>query len=68
MTPREEQEIVIYRQIEQVLKENRDALLTELVPENCNCKEKRMRRTFRCPGAFQINMLLESLEQLRVNK
>lgn len=68
MTPIEEKELPIYRQIEQLLKENRDSLLTDVVPSKCNCSHGVTNRVFRCPGAFQINMLLESLNQIRLSR
>lgn len=67
MTIIEEKELAIYRQIEQLIKENKDNILTEIAPADCKCSQAK-KKVFRCPGAFQINLCLDQLEQLRVNR
>jgi|MudIll2142460700_1097286.scaffolds.fasta_scaffold29175_1 6,7-dimethyl-8-ribityllumazine synthase len=59
-----EEEIKILHQIEELIKKNHDQLLMEVVPADCKCKGQT-KKVFRCPGAFEINVLLSTLVRLR---
>lgn len=65
MIDTEHAELAVYRELEQLLKTAKDSLLTDVVPEKCNCNNGSTKRVFRCPEAFKINMLLEQLEAIR---
>jgi hypothetical protein len=68
LTEFDELELKVYREIEQTLRENRDTLLTDIVIEKCNCSSPKTKRAFRCPGAFKINMMLENLDSMRLQR
>lgn len=61
-----EEEIKTLRQIENLIRANYDQLLTETVQSDCKCQGKT-KKIFRCPGAFEINVLLSTLVRLRDN-
>lgn len=60
-----ETELSLLQKIEHQLRNNKDTLLTDLIPDNCNCAKGKMKRVFRCPEAFTINSLLEQLDRVR---
>lgn len=59
-----EEELKILRQIEELIRKHQDQLLMEIVPADCKC-QGQTKKVFRCPGAFEINVLLLSLVRLR---
>jgi len=59
-----EEELKILHKIEDLIKANHDQLLMEVVPADCRCQGKT-KKIFRCPGAFEINVLLSDLVRLR---
>lgn len=59
-----EEEIKILRKIEELIRGNHDQLLMEIVPADCKCQGKT-KKVFRCPGAFEINVLLSALVRTR---
>ena len=61
----EEEELKILRQIEELIRKNQDQLLMEIVPADCKCQAGKTKKVFRCPGAFEINVLLSTLVRVR---
>lgn len=59
-----EEELKILRQIEELIRKNQDQILMEIVPADCKC-QARTKKVFRCPGAFEINVLLSTLVRVR---
>lgn len=59
-----EEELKILRQIEDLIRKNQDQLLMEIVPADCKCQGKT-KKVFRCPGSFEINVLLTTLTRVR---
>ena len=57
------EEIEILRKIEVLLRTNQEKLLMDIVPADCKCQGKT-KKVFRCPEAFEINMLLSSLNSI----
>lgn len=60
-----ETETRIFREIEQILKENRDSLLTKEVHQGCPCNNQK-KRVFINNGAQRIAHHLDELERLRI--
>jgi hypothetical protein len=40
MTETEQKELAIFRDLEQLIRENKDTLLTEVVPDGCGCNKR----------------------------
>lgn len=59
-----ETETEMLLEIERMLREDKNALLMEVVPHDCGCANKT-KRVFRCPNAFKINMLLDKIDKAR---
>ena len=60
-----EEELKIHRQIEDLIRKSQDHLLMEIIPSDCNCQSAKTKKVFRCPEAFEINVLLSALLRVR---
>lgn len=59
-----EEELKILRQIANLIKVNQDKLLMEVVEADCKCQGKT-KKVFKSTEAFEINMLLSKLSNLK---
>lgn len=59
-----EKELELLRKIENLISKNSDQLLMEVMPSDCKCNHKT-KKVFKCPAAFEINVLMRELGKLR---
>jgi len=56
-----EREFILMKELVYFLRDNKDALLMETKPSDCNCNKGKTIKTFRNSEAFNLNMLLEKV-------